>query len=338
MKPAKRLLGLATKRWAQFCETTETLIELDKNNKMRKIISTGLLLLLIIKVNCQINIADSTTQVIGYWDRNEKQTYLISNEKLKIQDGDTISREFTKYEVDITITDSTENGYLINWFYRDYVVETENELIRKLSSIIEDMNVQIKTDDLGTFVEIVNWEDIRDFIIKGTSMLKDELKDIPNIDKVITQMENMYNSKQAIEASAINEILQFHYFHGLKYKLWEDYSYDNKLANMFGGDPFDAKVNFWLDEINSDDNNAVYRMHQSVDSVQLTNETFKYLTKMAETMQTHAPKREEFSFLHNETYTASRIHGSGWPLYSIQTKEVKADNVIQIEECIIDLK
>ena len=305
---------------------------------MKRILSTGLLLLLIMRVNCQINIADSTTQVIGFWDINEKQTYLVSNEKLKIQEDDTISREFTKYEVDITIQDTIENGYLINWFYRDYEVETDNELIKKLSSVIEDMNVQIKTDDLGIFVEVVNWEEIRDYIIKGTSMLKDELKTIPNMDKLVTQWENMYNSKQAIEAGAINEILQFHYFHGLKYKLWEDYTYDNKLANMFGGEPFDAKVTFWLDEINDEDNNAIYRMHQSVDSVQLTNETFKYLTKMAETMQTPPPKREEFSYLHSETRTASRIHGTGWPIYSIQTREITTENVIQIEECIIELK
>ena len=290
------------------------------------------------RVNGQINIADSTAQVIGYWDNNEKQTYIISNEKLKIQGSDTISRDFYKNEVVITIQDSTENGYSINWFYCNYIVETDNLLIKKLSSLIEDMNVQIKTDDLGTFLEVVNWEEIRDFIIKGTSMLKVELKDIPNIDKVITQLENMYNSKQAIESSAINEILQFHYFHGLKYKLWEDYAYDYKLGNLFGGEPFDAKVNYWLDEINYDDNNAIYRMHQSVDSVQLTNETFNYLTKMAETMHTPAPKREEFPYLHNETWTVSRIHGSGWPLYSIQTKETTAENIIQIEECIIELK
>lgn len=57
---------------------------------MKRILSTGVLLLLIIRVNCQINIADSTTQVIGFWDINEKQTYLVSNEKLKIQEDDTI--------------------------------------------------------------------------------------------------------------------------------------------------------------------------------------------------------------------------------------------------------
>jgi hypothetical protein len=305
---------------------------------MRKILTIGLIIFFISNANCQINIADSTAQVIAYWDKNETQTYIISNEKIKIQAGDTISREFSKYEVDITIQDSTENGYLINWFYRDYIVETDNELIKKISTLIEDMNVQIKTDVLGTFIEVVNWEEIRDFTIKGMSLLKDELKDIPNIEKVITQLESMYNSKQAIENSAINEIMQFHYFHGLKYKLWEDYSYDHKLINMLGGEPLDSKVTFWLDEINLDDNNAIYRMYQSVDSIQLTNETFKYLTKVAETMQTPSPKREEFPYLKNQTWTATRIHGSGWPLYSIRTKEVTAEDVIQIDECIIDIK
>ena len=59
---------------------------------------------------------------------------------------------------------------------------------------------------------------------------------------------------------------------------------------------------------------------------------------MAETMQAPSPKREEFPYLHNETRTASRIHGSGWPIYSIQTKEVIAEDVIQIEERIIVIK
>lgn len=305
---------------------------------MKKILTLVLLLVFIAKSNSQINIADSTTQVIAYWDINETETYVISNEKIKIQGSDTITREFSKYEVDVTVLDSTENGYLINWFYRDFVFDTDNDLMKKISSIVEDMNVQIKTDALGTFEEIVNWKDIRAFIFKATSMLKEDLKDIPNMDNLISQMENMYNSKEAIEASSINEILQFHYFHGLKYKLWEDYTYNNKLANMFGGQAFDAKVTFWLDEINTEDNNAIYRMRQSVDSLQLTNETFDYLTKMAQTMNSPAPKRDDFPYLHNDTYTASRIHGSGWPIYSIQTKEVTAEDVIQIEECIIELK
>jgi|GEM_PF-5327359 len=55
----------------------------------------------------QINPADSTAQVVGYWDLNEKQSYIITEEKLKIQGTDTLSREYEKYAVDITIVDAT---------------------------------------------------------------------------------------------------------------------------------------------------------------------------------------------------------------------------------------
>lgn len=305
---------------------------------MRKVFTIGFLIILTLTTYGQINESDSTAQVIAYWDMHETHTYIITNEKVKIQEGDTIFREFSKYEVDITVQDSTDNEYVVNWFYRDFQLESDDELIIKLSSIFKDMNVQIKTDELGVFKEVVNWEDIMEFIFKGTSMLKSEFKDIPNMNKFISQIENMYSSKQAIEASAINEIQQFLFFHGLKYKLWEDYSYEEKLMNMFGGEPFDANVVFGLDEINVDENNAVFRMHQEVDSLQLTNETFNYLTEMAETMQISPPERDDFPYFKNQTWIASRIHGSGWLIYSIQTKEVTAENAIQIDECIIELK
>ena len=41
----------------------------------------------------------------------------------------------------------------------------------------------------------------------------------------------------------------------------------------------------------------------------------------------------------NETWTASRIHGStGWTTYSVLTKEVTAENTKNIEETTIQLK
>jgi len=41
----------------------------------------------------------------------------------------------------------------------------------------------------------------------------------------------------------------------------------------------------------------------------------------------------------NETNTASRIHGaSGWVIYSIETKEIKAADSTNIEERIIEIK
>ena len=58
---------------------------------------------------------------------------------------------------------------------------------------------------------------------------------------------------------------------------------------------------------------------------------------MAETLKIAGPKREDMPAVSNDTYTASRIHGSGWIVYSVVTKETKAEGQTNIEEQIIEL-
>ena len=123
---------------------------------MKRLQIFGLIFLLSVKIYGQINMNDSTVQVIGYWDKNEKQSYIVTQEKYKIKDSDTTSREFYKYAVDITIIDSTADSYIIDWFYKDYEINSENALINKLASITEDMIVKIRTNELGVFQEVIN--------------------------------------------------------------------------------------------------------------------------------------------------------------------------------------
>ena len=305
---------------------------------MIKLQILGLAILLSFGAFGQIDMNDSTAQVIGYWHMNEKQTYIITQEKFKIKDSDTTSREFYKYAIDMTIVDSTADSYVIDWFYRDYKIQSDNELIQKLSSITEDMNIKIRTDELGVFQEVVNWKEVRDYILKATKLMKKETNGIPNMDKIIKQIEGMYSTKQSIELGAVKEIQQYYTFHGGKYELGEEINADMQAANLYGGDPFDMKVTLWLDELNPDDNNFIIRMQQTINSEQLTNATFDYLVKMAETMKVRAPKKEDLPPLTNDTWTASRIHGSGWVIYTIETKEVKAEGVTNVEERIIEVQ
>lgn len=281
---------------------------------------------------------DSTAQVVGYWDKNEKQTYIVTQEKYKIKDSDTTSRDFYKYTVDITVVDSTIDSYTFDWFYKDYEIQSDNALIGKLATVAEDMTVRIRTNELGTFQEVVNWEAVRDYILKGTKLLKKETKDIPNMDNFINQLEGMYSTKESIELGAVKEMQQFYTFHGAKYEYGQEYNADMKVANLLGGEPFDTKVTVWLDELNPEDDNFIIRMKQTVDSGQLTQATFDYLTKMSETLKVPIPKREDFPEVTNDTWTASRIHGTGWIVYSIETKETKAEGVTNIDERIIEIQ
>lgn len=305
---------------------------------MKKTIILFWTLFIVVNLEAQINMNDSTAQVIAYWNLNDKQTYQVTTEKYKIVDADTTVTEYFKYLVDITVKDSTSNSYTIDWFYHAYEINEENELLKKLSNLVEDMTITVRTDETGVLEEVVNWKDIQAFVFKATQMLREETKDIPNIDKVITQIENMYTSKESIEAAAIREIQLFHTFHGAKYKMNQEYNSALKIANLYDDEPFDADAIVWLDEINPDDNNFILRMNLAVNSEQLTKTTFNYLTDIAKKMNTPAPKWEEFPQLKNETFTASRIHGSGWPIYCIETKEIFVEGQTNIEETIIEIQ
>ena len=296
-----------------------------------------LLILLSLKMYGQIDMNDSTAQVIGYWDKNEKQSYVVTQEEYKIVGNDTTSRESYKYLVDITVVDSTADSYLIDWFYKDYEIHSDNALVKKLASITSDITVRIKTSELGVFQEVVNWEAIRDYILQGTKILKQETQDIPNMDNIINQIEGMYSTKESIENAAVMEMQQYYTFHGAKYEYGEEYNIDLKSSNLYGGEPFDTKVKVWLDEINPDENNFVLRMIQTVDSEQLTKATYEYLLKMAETLKIPSPKIEDIPLVSNDVWTASRIHGSGWVIYSVETRETKAEGQTNVKERIIEI-
>lgn len=308
---------------------------------MKKVQILGLVILLSVNVFGQIDMIDSTAQVIGFWDVNEKQTYSISEEKIQIKGSDTISRDFFRYMVDVTIVDSTADSYIIDWFYRDYDFQSDDELMLKLSDLTKDITIRIRTDGLGVFQEVINWEELRDHILDATKVLYDETNDIPNWDKMLKQIEDMFSTKESIEIAAVKEMRQFYSFHGAMYEYNQEYSVDMKSPNLFGGEPFDTKVTVWLDELNPDENNFIIRMYQSVDSKQLTDATYDFLRKMAEIIDvpgTNAMNREDIPPLTTDIYTASRIHSSGWVIYSIETKEVSVEGITNIEERIIEIE
>jgi hypothetical protein len=286
----------------------------------------------------QINMADSTAQVITYWEKGEKQNYSVTTENIKIKGSDTTSKEMTTYNVEITVLNTSEKSYTIEWLYKDIKTNSQNPTVQKLMNITKDMKVVFKTDELGAFVEVVNWKEIKDYIQKATSTLRKDFKEIPEMDKVIKQIEATYSTKEAIESASIKDIQQFHTFHGAKYKLGEVLEGKLKVPNLYGKEPFDSDFTIYLDEINEKDNNFIMRATQEVNKEQLTNATFTYLTTMANNMKVDPPKREDLKDLGNETLTASRIHGTGWVVYSVQTTTVTSDNITNIEERIIELK
>jgi hypothetical protein len=305
---------------------------------MKSLLTIALVFFVLFSVTAQINMPDSTVQVIGFWDKNEKQSYTVSLEKYKVKGTDTTARELFTYEVDITVVDSTSDSYTIEWFYRNFKVNSDNKFTKSVTALSEDMKVLIKTNEYGAIEEVLNWKEVGEYIKKGTSQLKKDFKDVPRIDEIVNQVESKFITKEGIESAGIMDAQQFYTYHGAKYKLAEILEGTLKVHNLVGSEPFDSDFTVYLDEINPDDNNYIMRSTQVINNQQLTEATFQYLVNQSKVMGVKPPDRSDIPQLANETYTASRIHGSGWVIYSILTKKVNAEDVTNIEERIIEIK
>lgn len=303
-----------------------------------RIAAVLVLTVLSLQIHAQINKEDSTVQVIGYWNKSEKQSYTVTEERYKVKGTDTTTTDYYQYKVDITITDSTDTSYIIDWFYYDQVFKPENELKKKIASFAENMRIIIRTDELGTFIEVVNWIVLKKMIDSVALVVRQEYKNAVNIDKIIEKLMEQFSSRELIETTAIEDILQFYTFHGSEYKLGEEVSGNIKMKNAMGGEPLDSEIILWLDEINPDDNNFIIRMQQTVDSGQLTRTTFDYLVRTAEELGRPAPEKNNFPPITNVKWTSARIHGSGWIIYSVETTEINSEGVINIKERIIELE
>ncbi|MDG1148323.1 MAG: hypothetical protein P8N52_08480 [Crocinitomicaceae bacterium] len=305
---------------------------------MNKVVTVIIACILVLNAFGQMNMKDSTAQVIGYWNLGDTEHYKVSLQKVRLKKADTVVNELMTYNVDVTIIDSTANSYSIEWFYHDYKTNSSNELIKKITSLSDDLKVVIETDEFGAIKAVKNWKEVSVYLKESINQFKSDLNGVPSLEKLLQQIEEMYSSKYAIESAAIRDIQQFYTYHGGKYVLDEHLEFGLQLPNVYSPEkPLNSKVILSLDELDVKDNSYVLRSSQEVDSDELTTTTFEYLKQLAKTMKTKPPKKEDIGTLTNLTTTASRIHDTGWLIYSVQTKVVSTKGVTNSEIRIIEI-
>ena len=308
------------------------------NKKILTLLSTAIIISFH-DATCQILFLDSTATFVGYWEIGDEKVYRITESKRRIQDDKIVSEEVVRYDSRIKIIEATDTSYTILWRYENFDVKTDNEFLKKLMTLSQDMTVNYNTDELGTFVGVNNWIEIRDWMDMAIDTLSKEFTDIPDFNVIISQVKSTFFSKEAIESAAIKEILLFHNPFGAEYVLNEQYIVDTKLPNIYGGEPFDTKLVVKLTNINSEKEQATLTTLQEVDREQATEAVYQYLKRLAESTGQPGPTRKDIPELTIEDRNTSTIDLiTGWVLFTENVREVKTGNVIQLEETRIILK
>lgn len=292
--------------------------------KLKKVSIMLILMLMSFKVGAQIYV-----QTVAHWNVNDQYDFSGSYLNYNIEDQDTTILLNMSYDVHTLIKEATDSTYTVRWLYHNHKFINGTEIAKKLSFGKDSVQVIFTTDELGSFKEIQNMQELLNFYNENFDYLQKLYSNEKQILLTLESLKKQYSDSDYIKSNSIKDLINFYTFHGGMYQLNEEYEGSLKTGNNINPEkPFDTKTNVWLDEIDSENNTYVLRSYQAVDEDQLKNAVIKLLNVPLDSI----PE------VKNETYIANRIHGSGWTTYMIWTREVTSLDSKSVEEYVIQMK
>ena len=112
--------------------------------------------------------ADSTVDVLAYFNKGETYNYSVSDVQWKINGTDTVAVASTITKATLSVVDSTKKGYLMEWRYTDFQVDDSvksprqqlsQEIFAKMKECLVGQTIRFQITPEG---EIKKWENMKE--------------------------------------------------------------------------------------------------------------------------------------------------------------------------------
>lgn len=213
----------------------------------------------------QNRITDTSATCIAFWNNKEPKVYRVKHSKEKLEGTEIKSSSEGNFEAHIKVIDSSAAGFTIEWVYKNFETAGAPEnLLNSLSTIMEGMKIIYKTDDVGMFTELINWEEVRDFSISTYEKAIAKNSNSKEFIAALNQVKSIFKTKENTEALLIHEIQLFHAPFGVEYTK-AGTLIDTELPNVTGGAPFPATITLKLDKVDIKNDLIFISLNQIID-------------------------------------------------------------------------
>ena len=290
-------------------------------------------------VLAQDNFIDSSVNYIANWKKGARKIFYIAHNKKSYESGKLKSEFDFSYEAHVTILDSTEDSYTVQWVFQLPVkLKETNPRFADSLTAFNGMKMIFKTSESGEFKELINWEEVRDAYIKMMEFSLPKKMD-STAKQVLEQTKDMFNSKSIVEAALIREIQLFYVPYGYSFTI-KGTSAKAQLPNPFGGSPLPAIITFKITELNPHENYFKLVISQDIDkkgAQKFFEEFFKKANLGSEKAQDEARKFVEG--LEIKDYSEYKfIPSLGYPERINFIRTVKSGEKTNIDSYIIEIK
>lgn len=213
---------------------------------------------------------DSTITVIAYFCKRDTLIYWIDESVWNVKAKDTILTATLSTQVMLTVTDSTPQGYNMEYTYLAFQTDTtqtsstsklQNRILQAMKEKTIGSTIKFRTNEYGTIIAIDNLEQIKEQCKKTYEAVSNELKKIPeikalkesniDIEKLISQAANT----DAMVTNYLEELQLMFSHHGRECPLGEtenhqeatEKQYETHTYNKIYNDPEAGEYGIFID-------------------------------------------------------------------------------------------
>ena len=305
---------------------------------MKTTIALACLLFLSLFSNAQNIPTDTSAPVVAYWRLGEKKTIRITKTVEKTKGGNQESFATNSCEAVITVKDSVKEGYTLQWKYTSLGNgEKPLQSMPEIYTLFKNLVVVYKTNDVGSFSELVNYAEVKKLIDASFSSFSKTAKDTSlAFRNAMKEMQAVFKSRESIEQLILKDISLFHTPFGLEYTLRKQ-EQEAELPNFLGGDPWPAVQSFQLTALKPKQDMAQIAIGQTIDEVKAATILKAFFTKLST-----GKKIQEDEF---PSYISIKDHhefdvalSSGWIRRAYLQRTAQTDDIKKTETLEIIMK
>lgn len=219
----------------------------------------------------QNNNKTDTVDVVAYWNKGDVYKYEITESSYKYKRYDTISKDVKKYDLKITVLDSTANSYTLKWETKFKLPEDNpyfKKYIEKHLKNIANFTILYQTDEFGRFAKLINKKDVK----KAYRKVFDLAFKNTNLGAHEKNMINQFiDNDEYFENYLLQDLNQYHQFYGNQLSKKSDIQ-ELEIMNPFSNKPMLLKQIYRISDIDLEDETYTIKMDQLMDEEKVLNE------------------------------------------------------------------
>lgn len=276
---------------------------------------------------------DTSAVITPRWVKGDIKTLTVKKSRERTVKGKE-SKGGSTSEVELQIIDDNA-GYTLEWTYKKAgTSDKEGSLGKRLAQLVEGLKVIYKIDASGEFQDIVNTEEILDYLDESIDMMEKILGGDDAAVKACDMVKDMFSTKEKIEEMLIKEIRVYHgiYTYGKEFTLNEPQTMETELPNPLGGESFPAKVNIEMTSLKPDENYCKIIAEQEIDKEKATEIIYKWLENMSRQLGKPMPEDGKIPLITiNDSMEYEVDLKSGWITRAYFKRDANTDQGGQVD-------